>query len=294
MAIYNAPNVEEQSINCIYTGTVDSISIIESGLYYFNFYGGGGGNGQDYDKKIPGYGGISGRTQIYEFLKKGDMIYACIGSAGGSYAKSGGGGFNGGGHGGGNGTYRFLCGGGGGATHIAREYGLLKNISKESIIGVAGGGGGSGAPNESNPVPHGGYGGGINGNKGGDDGQGVGGNGGTQTSAGKGGGFGYGSNAYTYGGGGGGGLYGGGQGGQRGGGGGGSGYLYSDITIYRGLEYHNYTRVGGGTRANNGALSITFIKKKSPTFYFGDLPIKDIYFGDKKISSCYFGDSKVL
>lgn len=130
-----------------YTGTVSSYTVPADGLYQLEAWGAQGG-AKSTDQTISSHAGLGGYTKAEAKLRKGDIIYIVVGGQG-EYAKDnssvGGsvGGYNGGGDSGPN-----LSGGsgsGGGATHIAKVSGLLKNLeaSKNQIYIVAGGGGGA-------------------------------------------------------------------------------------------------------------------------------------------------------
>jgi len=304
-----------------YTGTVDTITILKTGLYRLYARGAAGGSWAG-----SGNGPAGGISSGYKFLKKGTILYACVGGQG-SYSSAGSGpagGFNGGGDGrrytyNNGASYAGSACSGGGASHIATISGTISAIGasrKSSILIVAGGGGG-GNNEDRNPVTPSttyqyGRGGGVNGTNGiygryvvptgGSQSSGglsdaYGGN--TRASFGQGGqGAGSGDNYYSYGGGGG--LYGGGyaQFSQGGGshkvtGGGGSGYIGGVPTItYKGKSYAPST--GLGTTAGHGQIQITLVEKGTPTIYYGDKEVDAIYYGDKEVDAIYYGDKEIV
>ncbi|MBR3177050.1 InlB B-repeat-containing protein [Candidatus Saccharibacteria bacterium] len=196
-----------------------------------------GAQGGSYSDKVGGYGGYA--TGLYDF-DANQNIYINVGGTATSYV----GGYNGGG----TGANHYNAQGGGGATHIALDSGLLNEFEdkKELIAIVAGAGGGI---DHYNRGSNGGHGGGFTGGYG----QGfdagvqswtapgalyVRGTPGTQTQGGRSAGFGFGgTSTNNHGGGGGGGWYGGGvgtyQSGKVGAGGGGSGYIGNTVESTR-------------------------------------------------------------
>ena len=148
MAITNVG--ESQSFS--YTGNVQTFTAPFSGVYKFDIKGGSAGSGQ---------GGQGGTSIGYKLLKKGDIVFVCVGGAGNAA-----GAYNGGGTGV---TYEYpnwttipyCCGGG--ATHIALVTGTLAAIGAaniDKILIVAGGGGGN-YYNVTSGVAKGGNGGGL-------------------------------------------------------------------------------------------------------------------------------------
>ncbi len=302
MANYTAPTTKNQVLTLNYTGTVDAITIAKTGLYKLEVYG------------AAGYGdaGKGGRSIGYVYLKRGTILYACIGGQGiagpGGYVA---GGFNGGGPGSG---YRYNNGAatagdgrsGGGASHIALISGTLEQIGaarKNQILLVAGGAGSC----DKNYTNYG-HGGGLIGGMGYDTDDLA---GATQTSGGV-SGYKYGTqsafgcaskaidpydNMYTWGGGGG--LYGGGSTSfsQGGGfsdrcGGGGSGYIGGVPTVtYKGKSYAPYTV--GGVRTGHGIGYITLIEPGTPTLFYGDRQVDALYYSDREIDTLYCGDKGI-
>ncbi len=212
-----------------YTGSEQTFTVMLDGYYKLEVWGSAGSGGSN--------GGYS-TGKIY--LTKGTILYIYCGGIR----------FNGGGTGGLGGRH------GGGATHIATKSGTLNTLGnfKDSILIVAGGGGGQG----ENGI--GGSGGGTSGQNGRTSaGYGT---GGTQTSggsygsgnlgSGSSGSFGQGGNGNSAGncGGGGGGYYGGGGGGRwdtaatgkrDGSGGGGSGYIGNSNLFDKHMTCYNCT-----------------------------------------------------
>ena len=239
----------QQTWNFDFTGSEQTFTAPYNGIYKLEIWGASGGN---YDTTyIGGYGGYSiGSTN----LLANDKLYINVGGKGEDKSTSATitGGYNGGGNG--AGISSIYSTSGGGATHIATQSGLLKNLSsnKSSILIVSGGGGGTSY--QSGPYTgSGGSGGGYIGNNGTNTQTNwVYGSGGTQTSGGASGGgnkvnnedrgtdgsFGAGGNGLHYSGGGGGGYYGGGASNQAGGGGG-SGYIGNDLLVNKLMYCYN-------------------------------------------------------
>lgn len=229
---------EPLSIDFSYTGDIQSWTVPKSGLYLLTCRGAQGGNN----------GGQGGVTNQHVVLTQGATLYIVCGDRGGSESGTSPGGYNGGGKGvGKSGSYR--AGGGGGCTHIATISGTLYSLGVENlphVLAVAGGGGGASGADSNGPNK--GKGGGLNGMNGTYS------QGGTQTSGNA---FGAGGGAHS-GGGSGGGLYGGtGNTAGSGNGAGGSGYIMSDVTIYKGQTYENTTVTGGNF--GKGSATITRI-----------------------------------
>lgn len=276
---------DSQSFN--YTGNIQKIDILFSGVYKFEVYGAKGGAG-----KVGETGGAAGGYSVgYKFLNKDDILYIAVGGAGqhtpDTYDSRAYGGWNGGGNAG-----THYGGGGGGASHITTalyEDGQLKHYEnyKDNVLIVAGGGGGSfqgtlayeyeGTWHSYGINGFGGTGGGASGgigtysinhngyNNGGSHNNG-GQTSGTQTTAGLNAGFGYGGSTTSdmeasgrARGGGGGGWYGGGCGERvNAGGGGGSGYIGNVPTFtYKNTEYASSTE--NGKRNGDGYVVITSI-----------------------------------
>lgn len=126
-----------------YTGSIQTWTAPFSGTYKLEVWGAQGG-GQ--------YAGKGGYAYGNVFLNEGQTLYIGVGGAGKTQSLSGTtttvGGFNGGGYGGNSGRSSGTSSSGGGATHIAKVSGLLKDIGYPSFVTykngliVAGGGGG--------------------------------------------------------------------------------------------------------------------------------------------------------
>lgn len=129
----------------IFTAPVDA-------YYQLETWGAQGG------RDTGGYGGYS--TGVIK-LNKGDNLYIYIGNKPAMTNDYSVGGYNGGGY---SCNSNLACGGGGGATHIAKITGLLKDLSSniDDILLVSGGGGGG---CEGSDTRVGGSGGGIEGGK---------------------------------------------------------------------------------------------------------------------------------
>ena len=127
-----------------YTGGMQSVTIPADGIYKLECYGAQGGT----TTNVWAGGGNGGYSCGYKELKKGAILYVCVGGAGDVH--QGGQGtssyiYNGGGYGratdGASGA-----GSGGGATHIATtDRGVLSNYNsyRNEVLIVAGGGGGA-------------------------------------------------------------------------------------------------------------------------------------------------------
>lgn len=220
-----------------YSGKEEVFVVPYSGIYNIEAWGAQGGGWYTSNE-----GGKGGYTSGNIYLKAGDKLYLNVGGVGTSSCSDSSvacpGGYNGGGDGTGDGQRGT---GGGGATSIAYQSGLLSTLesNKDKVLIVAGGGGGSGTSGVA------GAGGGKNGTDGYDSynktyTNGFTGTGASQTAPGYAiqnksytGSFGKGSNFYNsgYGGSGGGGGYYGGGGSDRGhgGAGGGSGYVSTSL-----------------------------------------------------------------
>lgn len=181
MAIANVGD----SQNFAYVGGVQRFTAPMDGVYKLEAIGARGGVCANNGTNVNGLGGY-GRG--YVKLKKGEIIYVCVGgkgeNGGGGYTNDtrAAGGYNGGGNGGIHrewfdvGGWHYGKGaGGGGATHFARVTGTLQSIgSAENVLLVAGGGGGEVMGNSNSTAI--GSGGGASGTAGGNSA------GGTQTS----------------------------------------------------------------------------------------------------------------
>lgn len=230
-----------------YTGGMQQVTLTDKGLYRLRVWGGQGRCSN---------GGKGGYATGYIEVTSPLTLYVCVGQ-GYDGTNQINGGYNGGGTGHdwyGDGQYVGF--GGGGATHIAKVNGLLKDIGYTSFVTngnglLVGGGGGGSTRNQRS----GGTGGGTSGGQGQGDNQ----NPGTQTSGYA---FGQGGDANTDGGGGGGGLYGGSGGGYYSDGSGGSGYIGGVPAItFKGTTYTPST--GNAAKSGQGMADITFVDKSS-------------------------------
>ena len=195
-----------------YTGGEQTFIAPMSGTYKLETWGAQGGES----------GGYGGYSSGYISLTSDEKLYVNVGGLGGN--NLGGGGYNGGGRGYSAGA---TCGGGGGATHIATEQGLLSTFSSkvDDLLIVSGGGGGTCSSKK------GGNGGGL---------KGTGTSPGTQNSGysfGQGAGV---SSGQHMRGGGGGGFYGGGHG-DNNCGFGGSGYIGNELLTEKSMYCYNCT-----------------------------------------------------
>ena len=243
--------------NFAYTGAVQNVTL-PAGRFKFEVWGAQGGT---QTSQIGGKGGYSVGTVN---LNAPTTFYIYVGGVGengkGVQSQVATGGFNGGGIG-------YWGSGGGGATHIASQTGLLSTLSsaKDKVYIVAGAGGGGGNNGEG-----GGHGGGLSGLKGlntGSNAQDEG-EGGTQTTGFA---FGKGGDGGTYGfaAGGGAGWYGGFGGTSYSGngvpnGGGGSGYLKQELTSPQTIPGNaSMPAPAGGTETGhmgNGYARITLVQ----------------------------------
>ena len=251
-----------------YTGSEQTFTAPQSGMYRLEAWGAQGGSLND-----TFYGGYGAYAFGQVYLNQGDILYVNVGGEGKNSLTNGAntGGYNGGGN-----SYAITsscsnyCGPGGGATSFGITSGLIKNIAQNNLLLIAGGGGGSayrycsqndysssnggaggGIVGEQHTyteakytivVPQGGsqIAGGTGGSSNGESGAGAGsyGQGGTTTRTG----------GYTCGTGGGGGLYGGGNGMFTGAAGGSSYIGNSDLTA-KGMICYNCTEDSNvGTR----------------------------------------------
>ena len=144
-----------------YTGGEQTFSAPVSGTYKLETWGAQGASMND-----TYFGGYGGYSNGFIALSQNDFLYINVGSEGNSCSaqKSCNGGYNGGGNAKAYSESASMAGGGGGATHIAKISGLLSTLenSKDDILMVSAGGGGS---NYTNPVNGGigGHGGGFKG-----------------------------------------------------------------------------------------------------------------------------------
>ena len=136
-----------------YSGSIKTYVVPEDGKYQLEVWGASGGSGCQNGQCNDAYkGGLGGYSRGDIKLTKGTTLYIVVGGQGASVnntsCEGGAGGYNGGGTGGRDSncdTPNIEPGaGGGGATHIAKASGLLKDLAsnKDSILIVAGGGGG--------------------------------------------------------------------------------------------------------------------------------------------------------
>lgn len=236
-----------------FKGQIQSKTIEQSGNYKLEVWGAQGGS---YNSYAGGYGAYS--TGVI-YLEVGTTLYIAVGGAGGEACNNQycDGGFNGGGRGAGS-DHPIYSTGGGGATHISKVSGVLKDFSNSlgDLIIVAGGGGGVSyqAINSNVYAGVGGAGGGYIGMNGtstqtnfefGRGGSQE--NGGSATNAvyngtvrGGAGGFGKGGDGNYFSAGGGGGFYGGSASNQSGAGGG-SGYIGSSLLTNKIMYCYNCT-----------------------------------------------------
>jgi hypothetical protein len=221
--------------NSGYTGTVQEVTIAETGTYTLEVWGASGG-----DDNIA-LGAPGGYSKGNMYLTAGTKLYVYAGGKGASHMVGAPGGFNGGGTAG----YSGSSGGGGGATDIRiGGTGLVNRVI------VAGGGGGAGYEARV-IIPQ--VGGGPGGGPYGGNGYLSTTNGASQVSGGTSvngnGVLGIGANHSGDGGGGGGGNYGGGAGNGDSGGGGGSGYI-GGVTS---------GEMQSGVNTGNGMFKISFV-----------------------------------
>lgn len=330
MANYNAPIVEGQVLNIPYTGTIQSIEIKKPGLYKLEAWGGQGYMGQKAGYSV-GYKEFKKKGQIIYVCVGGKGGY--INSSGGATYYNGRGFNGGGditvyrewcSQGGGATHFAFVNG-------LLQNIGYANRgniliVAGGSGAGVGGssflmyggtGGGLSGGNGTYSTSQHGGA-----------SGRGYPGAGGTQTS----GGLGYAENGGTgalfngkFGKGGstsnaeavctgGGGFWGGGAGADGyyddpGSSGGGSGYIDGAPSItYKGIRYtsstqnniwgvypFDYSKYGyyGEPPGYNGKAAITFIKKGTPTLYYGDKEVDALFYGDREVDALFYGDREI-
>lgn len=260
-----------------YTGSVQTFTVPHSGIYKLECNGAGNSN-NIYDNAGTAYGG---KAIGYKLLKKGTVLYICVG---------GGSGYNGGGSGVGyhNAEWAYVsANNGSGATHIALVDGLLSNIGETEFCTngkgflIAGGAGGCAtyAIASGNVYARRGGSGGTGGNNGR---FGYGTSNGTQTHHhGPGGGAGYrgGLNADS-------------SGSQvpSGGGSGGTNWIGNVPSFtYKGVTYEPSSTSGNGSGGNGNAI-ITLIKKNS-SMKFGDDEVS-VYYGNNEVT-LYYGDNEL-
>ena len=274
------------SVTFDYTGSIQTFSVTNTGLYKLEVWGAKGGSFQRYSYMAEG--GNGGYSVGYIKLERDAKLYVVVG---------GNNGYNGGGSSCNyyDDPYTRIGASGGGATHIAKVTGRLSDIGKTSFdqngLIVAGGGGGGfyGSAYTSLVWGRGGAGGGTSGGTSArTHWQDVGGmntaNGGTQV-----GGNAFGLGGSNSSGSGGGGGYFGGYTGSNTCGGGGSGYIGGVPSItYRGITYSPSTTQG--TNNGQGKATITLIAKTN--VYVGENPA-DVYLGSTNIDSIYLGDLEI-
>ena len=137
----NSICTENQEWTFGYVGTEDTFNAPCNGKYSLEVWGAQGG-GNDPTQNVGNRAGAGGYSYGEIELNTGETLYINVGGQGkvGNYVE---GGYNGGGSSGSSGS--IGSGSGGGATHIATQSGLLKELSnnKDSVLIVAGGGGGT-------------------------------------------------------------------------------------------------------------------------------------------------------
>lgn len=263
-----------ESVTKSYTGGMQSFTVPDSGIYKLEAWGAGTS-----DTAYSSASARGGYAMGYAKLKKGEILYVCVGGSGG---------YNGGGSGA---WYHdpvyayFSCGSGGGATHIAKVTGLLSAIGETDFVTngkgylIAGGAGGSETYSIANGTVGGSNGG--HGGTGGNNGHfGYGNNGASGDSRhGCGGGAGYrggtGSSAAAS--------------GISGGGSGGTSWTGGVPSFeYKGTTYAPSS--SSGQRNGNGQAVITLIEKTSSVKY-GDKDVS-VFYGTKEVS-VYYGDKQV-
>ena len=252
-----------------YTGNIQEFTIPNSAIYFLETWGGQGG-----DYQSGKGGGKGGYASGYIKLKSGTKIYVGVGGAGNGINA----GYNCGGYGYYDDDPNTLWdigltiytrrGGGGGATHIALETGILSNLTpnQNKVLIIAGGGGGTQHRWNQN---------GEYNNRAGIDG-------GTTT---------YNNSIFGQGdtSGGGGGYRGGlGANDQHGGGGGSNSIINTPSITIGGITYSPTS--SSGVQSGNGKAKITLIKKVG--LYVGSKDC-DVYVGDTPISSIYIGDTEL-
>lgn len=169
------PNIETCSIepgtqfNFDYTGDEQEFTVPCDGYYKLETWGAQGGS---YDSTY--YGGYGAYSLGKIIMEKSNILYVNSGGQGDCIEganKVAQGGYNGGGNGYTHGNLKStLSCGGGGATHIALENGLLSTFEnkKDNLLIVSGAGGGIVKPSSSNysvVMPYNGDGGGVESNK---------------------------------------------------------------------------------------------------------------------------------
>jgi hypothetical protein len=243
---------KNQEFNFSYTGGEQTFTPECSGYYKLETWGAQGGTA---NTSYPSTGGYGGYAIGIVSLTSSDTLYINVGGAGSPNNNSNTSGATGGYNGGGNSGYvntsiygEIWSASGGGATHIAKASGLLKNLSSNKASILIASGGGAGGFCHNNLSVHswgeGGSGGGYIGGTGTTYGSGYTvGQGGTQSAAGYTsasasypggfgfGGYGVGGNSASYYFSGGGSGYYGGSGAVFAGAGGGSGYIGNTLLV---------------------------------------------------------------
>lgn len=291
---------ESQSFS--YTGTIQEFEVPATGLYQLEVWGARGGSVNYKGEWVVNNTGYGGYSKGYTVLEKGEILYIvcggepnknCSANAGTTVTQAGG--YNGGGSGNmgkpSSGTAYYTTAGGG-ATHIAKVSGLLKDIGYESFVtegnGLIVAGGASGLYYTAGWFADTNYNWAIRIGRQGDAGGGLTCGDGpiTQTY-----GYAFGQGqayAISSAGAGGGGLYGGTSGH------GGSGYIDNvPELVYQNVIYTPETSKGVNTTGNGYAI-ITFVAgdlSGGNLLFFGDILPTALYLGDYNVSMVCLGDA---
>lgn len=276
-----------ESVSFSYIGGIQTFTVPNNGVYKLECSGGGNYN-NSYDRSGTAYGGyVSG----YKYLKKGTILYICVGGSAG---------YNGGGTGKGDhyDVWAYVdANNGSGATHIALKTGVLTDFltspstseTEESFTSgdgflIAGGAGGC----QTHSIASGD----TAARKGGDGGASGSGNNGK---------FGRGNNGPTgthdHGGGGGSGYRGGYAASSSGsqvpssGASGGSNWIGGVPEFTFKGETYSPTSTGGGGSGGNGSAKITLVKKSS-SIKIGDKDMM-VYIGNQEIFTIYIGNTEL-
>lgn len=266
-----------------YTGGMQSLTVPYDGIYKLECWGPGGSEG----------GTHGGYAAGYKKLKKGTVVYICVGQCAAGYGTWGewGNRYNGGQDGSSSANPSQWSGKhpGAGCTHMAFVSGVLADLSeyRDKVLIVAGGAGASAFDNDGTDSfgsGYGGAGGGLSGYKGSSGVQP-----GTQTTGYA---FGLGGPSITAGveddygkSGGGAGWYGGYNG--RYGGAGGSSYIDGcpEFT-YMGTTYRPETTAGAGNGPlTDGTARITFVRRSLLPVHFNGTQLEKIVFNGTEITS---------
>ena len=276
-----------------YTGGMQSVTIPSDGIYYLQCWGPGGGVN----------GGTGGYADGYRIFSAGQVVYVCVGQAGGAAGEQGNR-YNGGRDAStaSNPAHWYGKHPGGGCTHMATATGELNSLyeNKDAVLLVAGGGGAGATNGTYHGVGLGGDGGGTSNM----DAQYTGAAYGTHENAGKGGnqyafGIGEACNAVGTGSGldtvsgGGAGWYGG-RAGTRGGGGGG-GYVGGvPLFTHLGITYAPYTSSGaGGGTIYDGWAKIKKVANLAIPVMFNGTQLHKILFNGTEVKSLVFNGTKL-